>query len=318
MLSVLANAKKLQDLSPIVFSDSAIFRGVRLHWLQSGSSDRNLVFVCHGFPDTAQSWSKVMEALSSDVSVVTPFLHGSSRESEPNVTDARFKSDAILLDHLELIQRLGSHQNIIVVGHDIGSVHAINLARALGNRLSGLVIVNGTGLRQFRKRLSSLRQVAKSWYMSLFQVPVVPEFLLRTLPNTVKAFVSRRNQGHEVSFTAEELQKSTPMLKYYRQILLELIDDKVNGLPTQKRINKHTLVICGQKDPFLEIPTREEWLEVALNPVIRVLPSGHWPHLDSTGKFNELLNEFVNKCVHSEAKDAYARTDISKESRQSN
>ncbi|MBI3556302.1 MAG: alpha/beta fold hydrolase [Deltaproteobacteria bacterium] len=161
--------------------ESKAIRGLRTAWLEErGASGRPLLLFLHGCPDSAQTWQPQLDYFHSQrFTVLAPFARGIG-DSEPAPDSGRYGRDAIALDHLEILRALdpSGQEKVVIVAHDIGGIHAWHLARLLGNRLAALVLVNAPDLSQMARRLTQARQVLKSWYIALFQLPLVPEALL--------------------------------------------------------------------------------------------------------------------------------------------
>ena len=64
------------------------------------------------------------------------------------------------------------------------------------------------------------------------------------------------------------------------------------GFEKGEKITAPTLVLWGEKDAFLEVPTVAE-PDVTAHPVIRILPGNHWIQQEMPEKVNHLISEFV-------------------------
>ena len=101
--------------------------GLRFAYLEQGAGP--LVILLHGFPDTAHTWDRTLGELArAGYRAVAPFMRGYFPTAIP--TDAKYDTDTLGRDVLELIPALGENQ-AIVVGHDWGASTAYSAA-ALG------------------------------------------------------------------------------------------------------------------------------------------------------------------------------------------
>ena len=99
--------------------------GISLHITEQG--DGPVVLFCHGFPDTAYTWRRQMNAVASaGYRAVAPDMRGYGRSSAPAdaslYTPLHTAGDLIgLLDALNV-------PSAVLVGHDWGATHAWNAA----------------------------------------------------------------------------------------------------------------------------------------------------------------------------------------------
>jgi pimeloyl-ACP methyl ester carboxylesterase len=269
-------------------------RGLETTWLEAGEPGRPIVFMCHGFPDDAYVWQEQIKSLSSRFHVVAPFIrgcHGSEAADELR----RYTPEAVLLDHLDILKSCekSPQTTVTVVGHDLGVVHALELARVLGSRLSRVIVANGLDCDMFAKRLNSSSQALRSWYMAVMQVPLIPETLIRVAPRTVSWLAGeigglpehlRDHKGFE--------QRTLAPLNQYRAFARQISTNKATQKP---RIRAPMLVLWGRDDGFLEAPTKAEWELVATNVTIRILKGGHWLQRESAAEVNEIISEFLDQ-----------------------
>lgn len=123
-------------------SDLPALAGLRMHYIDEGPRDAALTYLClHG----SSAWSYVFrqmipEFLSAGSRVVAPDLIGFGKSDKPK-KDAfhQFKWHRQVL--LELVERLDL-KNIVLVGHDFGSVLGRALRADMASRVAGLMVVD--------------------------------------------------------------------------------------------------------------------------------------------------------------------------------
>lgn len=275
----------------------ADIRGLKTAWLEAGECGRPVVFLCHGFPDDPHAWSHQIESFASHYHVIAPYVRGCDR-SEAADGLRRYGTAAILLDHLEILKRanVADETPVTVIGHDLGAAHAIELARALGPRLAGAVVINGTDVGSFARRLSqSSKQLSKSWYMGLMQLPLIPEALVKFAPESCSWLAG------ELGGLANDLRKTEG---FERRTLAPLNQYRAfaRELPRQvkerhARIKAPLLVLWGRDDGLLAAPVRAEWERLALNVTIRILVGGHWVHREDPELVNLILLDFLSHSI---------------------
>ncbi|MCX6124977.1 MAG: alpha/beta hydrolase [Proteobacteria bacterium] len=271
---------------------TANIRGLKTAWIECGKLGDPVVILCHGFPDSPEAWSSQITMLKTRYHVIAPFVRGCD-QSEAAHDLQRYGSNAVLLDHLAILEACAVVQGakIFVVGHDLGAAHALNLARALGHRLAGCVVINGGDVGMFARRLNSPRQLAKSWYMAVMQLPKLPELLVKYMPESCFWLASSMGGlNREYRDSSNFARRSLAPLNQYRAFAKEL--PKALRARTS-RLKAPLLVLFGRDDGFLEHPSLLEWNAIGLDVTIRILPGGHWIHRDNPELVNSLLLDFI-------------------------
>ena len=272
--------------------------GVRLHWVESGSGP--LVVLLHGFPDCWLTWRRQMPALAAaGFRVVAPDLRGYNLSGKPRGV-AAYRVEALATDVAELVGRLGASR-ASVVGHDWGGAVAWNLPRYFPDLVERLVVLNSPHPAAFQRELLTLAQLRRSWYVFLFQLPWLPEALLRSRRAGFVKRLLRDDPVRPGAFTREEIEQLreailvpgalTAALNYYRAAFRP----GVAALrPRPGRIGCPTLVVWGERDRYLGpalLDGLDRW--VADLTVVRIPDASHWVHADAPERVNELLVAFL-------------------------
>jgi pimeloyl-ACP methyl ester carboxylesterase len=269
--------------------------GVRLHYVEAGEGP--LLVLLHGFPEFWYSWRRQIPALAAaGFRVVAPDMRGYNLSDKP----AGWRSyDLALLagDIAGLIRHFGESE-ANVAGHDWGAAVAYGVAMNHPEVVRRLAILNVPHPERMLHGLRTPRQLRKSWYMFFFQIPRLPEALLR---KDDFAFAKRSLRGDSrESFSDADLQRYaeawsqpgalTGMIDYYRAALRRSPRAAASQL---RPISAPTLVIWGERDRHLGAELAEplpRWV-----PDLRVerLPNAtHWVHHEEPARVNELLGEF--------------------------
>ena len=264
-------------------------RGLNTAWLQTGSlSGEHLFFFIHGCPDTPEVWKNQLRHFSKLGLCVAPFLRGIGTSAATKDSN-RYGLNAVALDHLSILREVDpdSKKKVVVIGHDIGSIHACRLAHLLGSRAAALVLINGMSVAQFARRLVHFRQLKKSWYIFMFQVPWVSDQLVSRYGNRLLDLAHRA--GH-----CSAVQKDVrlqPFLEYYRQALRDAPQELFDA--NSDALSAPVLVLWGDQDAFLEVPTESEFKSFKQNVTLRILDGNHWLQLEKAEKLNRLIEEFL-------------------------
>jgi pimeloyl-ACP methyl ester carboxylesterase len=128
------------------------------------------------------------------------------------------------------------------------------------------------------------------------QIPGFAETLFKYFPEAVlgKLYeMGKLPKNQRPSFSLVENSFISP-LNQYRAFVRELSG---KWPKTRKRLDCPLLVLWGEEDPFLLTPTIEEWEKVAVEVTSRILPAGHWIHLERPREVNSYLERFFNRVL---------------------
>lgn len=150
--------------------------GLTFDVIDSGPLDGTPVVLLHGFPQRATSWSEVSELLHAEgMRTYALDQRGYSPGARPSSRFA-YKISELVGDVKALVDEIG--QPVHLVGHDWGSAVAWAIAGNHPDLVRSLTAVSVAHPGAFMKSMVSSTQALRSYYMLLFQLPVVPERLL--------------------------------------------------------------------------------------------------------------------------------------------
>lgn len=259
-----------------------------------GDADAPAVLMLHGFPQDSTSW----DAMSADLVAAgyrTLRLDQRGYSSGARPHDVRaYRMQHLVADAWGFLDACGV-RHAHVIGHDWGGAVAWAMAQHTPQRLSSLTVLSTPHPSALASAMVQSSQGIKSWYMALFQAPIVPERLLapggrmwslltRGLPRDSRAHYAKR---------ASEAGALTAMVHWYRAAGRGLLSGTGPSAPVSVR----TLYAWGGRDPalgrhaalktgdhveaayeFLALPGHGHWLpERAANqlrePILRHLDS---------------------------------------------
>jgi pimeloyl-ACP methyl ester carboxylesterase len=144
--------------------------------IDSGPLDGTPVVLLHGFPQRATSWSAVSEQLHAHgLRTYAPDQRGYSPGARPRSRFA-YGMAALTSDITALIDAIGAPVHL--VGHDWGAAVAWSVAGNHPGRVITLTAVSVPHPGAFMRSMLSSDQALKSYYMALFQLPYLPEWVL--------------------------------------------------------------------------------------------------------------------------------------------
>lgn len=260
---------------------------VRLHVITAapapGAPDRGPVVLLHGFPSYWGTWRHQIAPLAAaGHSVIVPDLRGYNLSEKPRGVEA-YTVDRLSGDVLGLLHALG-HDRAIIVGHDWGGAVAWNLAMRYPQAVDGLVVANAPHPRIVREKRFTWRRLKAWWYMFAFQMPWLPELLLRNPARLVGAL--RRTCAIDGAFDREALKAhveafrqpgaATATLHYYRAAFRH----PQPAASLRRPVEAPTLVLDGRRDPVMGDDLLEGIETVGRDVRVERVDAGHWIPLE--------------------------------------
>ena len=259
----------------------------------------DIALCLHGFPESRFSWRNQLPVLAEQGwHAVAPDMRGYGGTTRPQGR-AAYRMERLVEDVAVLFDSLGARKRLLVA-HDWGALIAWQFAIERVRALDGLVIMNvphPAVLRAVLRR--SPRQLARSWYVFFFQLPIIPELLLRARGAQAVADAFRGMAVDKTAFPPEVLAHYqdnarqpgalTAMINYYRANFLSLAD----RMPTLS-IDVPTLMIWGEEDTALGIELTEGYGRYVSDFTLRRFPGvSHWVQQEAPGPVNAALLDWL-------------------------
>jgi len=140
----------------------------------SGPAEGPVVVLLHGYPENRTSWDAITPLLvGAGFRVLAPDQRGYSPRARPKGRRA-YATQHLAGDVVALLDAAGV-EKAHVVGHDWGGGVAWALAEQHPHRLHTVTSLTTPHPRAMQKAMLTGTQALKSWYMFLFQLPLLPE-----------------------------------------------------------------------------------------------------------------------------------------------
>jgi pimeloyl-ACP methyl ester carboxylesterase len=208
--------------------------------------------------------------------------------------------EALVEDICGLIDAL-DYEKVNLVGHDWGAIVAWMLAIKYPERLHRLGIINvphPTVMRRFLTR--DFEQMRRSLYAFFFQIPWLPELILRTGNWSLMASGMRRS-AKPGAFTDEDIEKykeawsqpgaMTAMLNWYRAAPGGWYRPEITN---DMRVRVRTLMLWGVKDPALTYRMARPSMDFCDDGNLVFFPEAtHWIQHEEADDVNRHLLEFL-------------------------
>jgi pimeloyl-ACP methyl ester carboxylesterase len=272
---------------------------VRLHYVEAGEGP--LVLLLHGFPQFWYQWRHQVPALvEAGFRVVAPDMRGYNlSDKPPGVRPYRLELLARDVERLILACGEGTAD---VVGHDWGAIAAWIAAMRYPGRVGRLAILNVPHPVRFLDGLMSPMQLLRSSYAFFFQIPQLPEKVIRAGDFAILRSVLGGDPVRPETFTAEDIERYmeaiarpgalTASLNYYRALLRTPGETRT----LLRSVEAPVLVIWGERDRFLSRRLSEPphlWVPNLVG-VKRLPDASHWVAEDRPLEVNTLLLDFLS------------------------
>ncbi|GGO00478.1 alpha/beta fold hydrolase [Saccharibacillus kuerlensis] len=279
--------------------------GVLLHYVEGGEGP--LVLLLHGFPDFWYTWRNQIPALiDAGYRVVAPDLRGYNESSKPSGISS-YRIEELCADVDGLIEHFGE-EKILLAGHDWGGNVSWFFAMRYPHRVRRLAVLNMPHPQRMLEGMRTLRQLRKSWYIFFFQLPNLPEWMMRAGGFSMLRGLLRSEPNEP--FTEEELQHYVKAFEgprtiesaihYYRAIMRYPSELKKSDMQI---VMAPVLVLFGDRDPHLSKELARPSAELVPNVEVHHYPqAAHWVQHDEAEEVSRRLTDFFGKA----AEDSYA------------
>lgn len=266
---------------------------------QCGSGDK-FALLLHGFPESKYSWRHQIPLLAElGYTVWAPNMRGYGKTSKPPAI-ADYHIDHLTADAAALIDAAGA-KNTLLMAHDWGAVVAWNFAIRKLRPLDRLVIMNVPHPACMAREFKTWAQRRKSWYIFFFQLPWLPERVLK----------SRQAQAVGRAFSDMAIDKSrfpvavtdefrrnalepgalTAMVNYYRAAVRA--GEKAMN-PQPGTVDVPTLMIWGEADTALGKATTLGTDKYVSDLTLRYLPGvSHWVQQEAPETVNAMIEAWL-------------------------
>ncbi|HRP69688.1 MAG TPA: alpha/beta fold hydrolase, partial [Turneriella sp.] len=273
----------------------------------AGLDEGDAILFIHGWPDSHDTWSHQMEYFSKNYRVGALDLPGVGGSDAPTER-VGYHIDNILPLIQKAIETLGGKKTHLVA-HDWGAIISWVFASRpeYAKYIASYTAVSGphpglardylfSRLKSFdpQKIADALRQMAKSWYIYLFQLPFVADYVLGNFGRAVwpRALMQGGVPEKDPMLNAsnEEIARiAVNPLNLYR----ELIQGKWLEVPT--RIDTKVQVIIPKEDLAITPEIYSNVLEVAPHAVMHYLDANHWVQRSHPSLVNQYLEMFIRQ-----------------------
>ncbi|MBP1239717.1 pimeloyl-ACP methyl ester carboxylesterase [Frigoribacterium sp. PvP120] len=249
--------------------------GLVFETTDSGPAEGEVIVLLHGFPATRASWRDVVPRLeAAGLRCLVPLQRGYSPGARPRGRRA-YRSTELVADVVALLDEAGVDR-AHVVGHDWGGAVAWKLAAEHPDRVASLTVLSTPHPAALAASLTSSLQALRSWYMVAFQLPWLPEALLRRrLASVLRGTGLPAERAEEYAGAMRDSRALTGAIAWYRALWLP--GGGARPSLATGRVTVPTRYLWGRHDTALGRRAAELTTRHVSGPYRFVeLDEGHW------------------------------------------
>jgi len=275
---------------------------IRIHYVTAGEGP--LMVMLHGFPEFWYSWRHQIPAMAEHFRVVVPDMRGYNQTEKP-VGVHNYRLGALMGDIQGLIGSLGK-TSAVVVAHDWGGGVAWPFAAYYPHMVDRLVILNCPPPAVLMKHLMNNRaQRRRSYYMFLFQLPLLPEVAMRyrnyeLVERVFRGWAIDKSafSDYDIAMFKEAASKPgalTGGINYYRAAFRQFLKSSKGGGDDGPKVQCPTLVIWAEEDRALGKELTKDFQNEVEGPLeIKYIPNcSHWVQQEQPDLVNSYIREFL-------------------------
>ena len=255
--------------------------GIMTHCLIAGPVNAPHVIFVHGLGGSLATWSLNLPAFAAQFRICALDLAGAGSSAKPAID---YSVPALVSFLARFLDALGPDwQRVSIIGHSLGGAVALAFAGSYPGRVERLVLVDSAGLGPEIDRtvvglmhseptLENLRAELARFFANpgMVQQALVEQlYQQRMQPGAQEALVSTANAAFGDG-----------------QQLIDLHD-------TLGRLNSPVLIIWGEADAVIPVTHAQEGKRASQSRLEVFAGSGHCPHIEHAGAFNQLVQSFL-------------------------
>lgn len=265
-----------------------------------------LVFMLHGFPDHARTWSHQIPALvGQGFRVVAPFLRGYPPSDVPG--SGFFDKATLVQDMAAIIQALGDGRPCHFVGQDWGAIIGYGLIAACPELIDRAVLMAVPHPGEVADSLLNPKHIHRSFHWWFFQMAELPE---KAILNNDFSFIDYlwqywTAQGHQdfehiqsIKHMLAQPGALTASLAYYRAMFDPAKADpnlsKLRAL-MDRPIKVPTLALCGAEDMRAELMHNQSRYFEADYDFRLIKDAGHFLHREQPEAVNAEIIDWLKR-----------------------
>jgi pimeloyl-ACP methyl ester carboxylesterase len=268
--------------------------GTRIACYESGDPQGPVLVAIHGYPDNHTVWDGVAAELGDRFRVVTYDVRGAGESDQPAARSS-YRIERLSEAFAAVIDEVSPDAPVHLLGHDWGSIQAwgpVTDPRFAG-RIASYTSISGPCLdyvgiwmRDRSHPLASLRQLLGSWYIAMFQIPRLPERLVRL--SLVDRGLAKQEGGDRISRGVADKVNG---IQLYRANMPQRLA-RPRPRPTQIPVQ----VLAPTFDDFVSVPLATQTpVPYVENLTVQEIAGGHWVVVQSAARVAAYVAAFAEE-----------------------
>ena len=254
--------------------------GVRVHLRDEGPRDAPAIVLLHGSNADLHTWEPWVQALKGQYRVIRfdQVGHGlTGPDPREDYSRANYVADI-----LEVADRLGL-ERFVIGGNSMGGKHALAFAVAHPERVSGLVLVDGSGGPMLKLDKVKEEKTSGNIGFRIARMPGVNLLAEQITPRSLIAQSLEQSVSNKAIVTPAMIDRYWELLRYpgNRRATLKRFSEPYDPLTEAEiaAVATPTLILWGEEDRLIPVEAGE-WLDRTLpDSTLVVYPGiGHLPH----------------------------------------
>ncbi len=295
---------------------SVLSNGIALAVTTWGAESASPLVLVHGYPDNHLVWQAVAEQLAERFYVIAYDVRGAGNSEVPaRVADYRLTQ--LSADLLAVVEALIPGRRFHLAGHDWGSIQSWEsvTTEPLRSRILSFTTISGPCLDHIgfwmRRRFASLswaeqrkalRQLAASWYIMFFQLPVIPPLPWKLgMDKLWPRYLHKREGVRETQANPHQRKDGENGVNLYRanfQSKLLKPESRYTDVPVQ--------LIVPTGDNYVGTQLFEELYQWVTELYRRDIDANHWVPLSHPALIAGWIGEFADAVDAGEQEHTFA------------
>ncbi|HET8802486.1 MAG TPA: alpha/beta fold hydrolase [Marinobacter sp.] len=286
----------------------------REHWVTSGNLslyavaegkvDATPLVLVHGYPDNHRIWDDVVEVLGQSYFIIRYDVRGAGRSEKPK--RARDYRMALLARDLEaVVDAIIPDRDFHLAAHDWGAIQSWESVTSgrLQSRVASYTSISGPCLDHVafwvRRRITDVfdggtravaQQLARSWYVAFFQLPLLPELAWRAgLDRAWPSLLSRREGVTKAHTNTHQRSDGRYGVNLYRANIIPRLRH-----PEARHARCPVQIIIPTRDRYVGSPLFSNQVSWTGKLTRVELDAPHWVLLTDPGRVAGKLDQFIS------------------------
>ncbi|MGG4380603.1 alpha/beta hydrolase [Priestia megaterium] len=185
--------------------------GVRLHYVEGGNVDGEVIVLLAGFPESWFAWRKVMPLLAPTYRIIALDLPGQGDSDRPSTG---YDTMTLATTVHKLLQQLGT-KRYFLAAHDVGAWVAYPYAALFSDEVQRLALMDAgiPGITLPDALPTAPEQAWRTWHFAFHAVPDLPEILITGREREYLDWFLRRKAANPEVFSEADIEEYLRVFK---------------------------------------------------------------------------------------------------------